>query len=163
MQHIDIYTDGSFNPETKSGGYSYILVYEDKDGTVYEKDGSGSYRNSSNNRMEITAIIYALKELNYKCSVTIHSDSRFICNMFTEHIIDKWKDCNYRRNGRRLKNEQLWKNLLIEVAKHDVSFKWIKAHDGNEYNERCDLLAKQAVRELDEKLCVNRKERKAYI
>lgn len=150
MIHIDLYTDGSCLSLHGDGGYAYVLQYEDMKGCRYIRTGNGAYRNTTNNRMEMTAIIKGLQELTRSCEVCVYTDSKFISDMFSEHIIDKWVECHFRRNGRKLKNEDLWRNMLHEINKHDVTFSHVKGHSGNVMNEACDKLAYAAARSLME-------------
>lgn len=150
MHHVNIYTDGSCVPNHGSGGYAFVLQYEDKYGRDYIKTCTGVYRNTTNNRMEMTSIIKGLQELSYKCDVCVYTDSKLITDMFNNHVIDTWVQCHFRKNGRRLKNEDLWKNLIKEVNEHNnVQFIHVKGHSGNVMNEACDYLAREAARSID--------------
>lgn len=148
LQHVDIYTDGSCLQAYSYGGYAFILSFEDKSGKRYMTIVSGAFRGTTNNRMEMTAIIFALQRLNHRCNVSVHTDSRLVVDMYNTGMIYKWRAGCYRRNGRKLKNLDLWRNLVKETDKHEVDFDWIKGHSGNEFNELCDEFAGSAARRL---------------
>lgn len=147
--HVDMYTDGSCLKAHESGGYAYILIYDAR--TIsFIRAGDGAYRNTTNNRMEMTAVIKGFQLLTRSCEVCVYTDSKLISDMFNNHIIDKWAECHFRRNGRKLKNEDLWRNLLKEVSRHDVTFIHIRGHSGNIMNEMCDRLAYKAAKGIDD-------------
>jgi ribonuclease HI len=113
-----------------------ILVYG-----KHEKELSGGERETTNNRMELTAVIEGLSALKEKCKVTIYSDSKYVVDAFLQDWVTSWKNSGWRRGREALKNPDLWERLLNLVEQHDVSFVWVKGHDGHSYNERCDMLA----------------------
>ncbi len=124
LKHVDIYCDGSCTGNPGVGGWGTILVYNN-----IEKCLHGTNSNTTNNQMEITAVIEGLKALKEQCDVTVYTDSQYVVNTMTKG----WK---------RNKNIELW-NLLDSLLKqHRVTFVWIKGHNGHEYNERCDKLAR---------------------
>lgn len=125
LKQITIYCDGCCYKNPGPGGYGAILIYNDIEKEIYgSSDGD-----TTNNRMEITAAIKALQALKYKCKVNVFTDSQYVVNTMN----GKFK---------KSKNKDLWDILDEEVAKHEVSFLWIKGHSGNRYNERVDTLAK---------------------
>ena len=130
---VTIYTDGACSGNPGRGGWCAILVAGNK-----EKVISGGAYLTTNNHMELTAVVSGLDELKYPCDVTIVSDSKYVCDAFNQHWIDNWikKDTvGDRPNG------DLWKELLVLTTMHNVTFEWVKGHDGHPYNERCDTIA----------------------
>lgn len=145
--HVDIFTDGSArgNPDGP-GGYGTILRYVDPQGLVHEKELSQGYVKTTNNRMELMAVIVGLRQLNRPCEVTIYSDSKYVIDAFNQHWVDNWQAKGFKKaDGKPVKNPDLWKVLIAEVAKHEISFVWVKGHDGHLENERCDTLATTAA------------------
>lgn len=140
MKTVDIYTDGACSGNPGAGGWCAILIYNG-----HEKLVSGYNKDTTNNRMEIFAVIQGLKQLKEACNVNIYSDSAYVVNAFNEKWIDKWEKNNFMMNTKtRVKNDDLWRMLLIEARKHTVNFIKVKGHSDNEYNNRCD---KEAVKE----------------
>lgn len=141
MKHVDIYTDGACSNNPGKGGWAAILIYK---GT--EKIISGGYPSTTNNRMELFAIINALLQLKESCDVTIYSDSAYSIDPLNKGWLTKWQNNNWRTSNKEpVKNVDLWKALLIELDKHKVSFVKVKGHSDNEYNNRCDELAKREI------------------
>ncbi len=144
---VDIYTDGAArgNPDGP-GGYGCILRYVDPKGTVHEREFSKGYEKTTNNRMELMAAIVGLEALIRPCSVTVHSDSKYLVDAFNQHWIDSWIKKGWKRGkNEEVKNVDLWQRLLKAKEKHEVEFVWVKGHDGDEMNERCDRLATEAA------------------
>lgn len=140
---ITIYTDGSCLNNPGRGGYGCVLMFRGK-----RKELSGGFRLTTNNRMEILAAIKALETLkpNQKYKVILHSDSGLLCNAFNKRWIFSWQKKNWKKSNKEMVlNPDLWVRLLEVYAKHDVEFKWVKAHVGIPENERCDQLAKDAA------------------
>ena len=131
MKHVEIYTDGACRGNPGPGGWGAILVYMGR-----EKELSGGENPTTNNRMELLAAIRALSALKEPCKVTLTSDSTYLCDGATKWL-PTWRD----RAFRKVKNPDLWMELVALLIKHDVSFVWVKGHDGHPYNERCDKLA----------------------
>ena len=125
---VSIYTDGAArgNPDGP-GGYGVVLEYVDPKGELHVKELSGGYVRTTNNRMELMAVIRGLEALNRPCEVELYSDSQYVVNAFNQHWID------------------LWKRLLEAKKPHQVNFNWVKGHDGHPQNERCDTLATTAA------------------
>lgn len=145
MKHVDIYTDGACSNNPGKGGWAAILIYKNR-----EKIISGGYANTTNNRMELFAIISGLKQLKERCNVTIFSDSAYSINPFIKGWIAKWESNKWKTaSGSAVKNTDLWKALIAEVNKHKVNFIKVKGHSDNEYNNRCDQLAKDEIKKLD--------------
>ena len=136
MKHIEIYTDGSCKRNPGPGGWGAILVYG-----KYEKELSGGEKETTNNRMELMAAIAGLEALREVCRVTLYSDSKYLVDAFNEGWVDSWRQHGWRRGKDELKNPDLWKKLYELTEKHEVTFIWVKGHDGHPYNERCDRLA----------------------
>ena len=146
---VEIYTDGSSRGNPGPGGYGCVLRYTGKDGTVYEREYSGGFRETTNNRMELMAAIIALEALIRPCDVVLHSDSKYLTDAFNRHWVDSWAEKNWKRGKEPVKNVDLWKRLLKAMEPHQVTFVWVKGHDGNELNERCDALATAAADQED--------------
>lgn len=145
MKHVDIYTDGACSNNPGKGGWAAILIYKGK-----EKIISGGYTDTTNNRMELFAIINALKQLKEKCDVTVYSDSAYSIDPFIKGWITKWENNNWKTSNKDpVKNLDLWKALIIEMNKHKVSLVKVKGHSDNEYNNRCDKLAKEEIKKLE--------------
>lgn len=147
MKHVDIYTDGACSGNPGAGGWAAILIYNG-----VEKVVSGYNKDTTNNRMELFAIIQGLRQLKEKCDVTIYSDSAYSINPFLQNWIVDWQLKDWRTaSNSDVKNVDLWKSLLIEVEKHNVNFVKVKGHSDNEYNNRCDKIARnEIVRGLNE-------------
>lgn len=144
MKHVDIYTDGACSGNPGPGGWAAILIYNG-----HEKIISGGYPETTNNRMELFAIINALLQLKERCEVTVFSDSAYSLDPFAKGWLNDWQAKNWKTsNGTPVKNVDLWKALLIEVAKHKVSFVKVKGHSDNENNNRCDELARKEIKML---------------
>ncbi len=135
-QRIDIYTDGACSGNPGPGGWGAILRYG-----AHEKELSGGEVETTNNRMELTAAIEALKALKKRSQVDLYTDSSYVQQGISQWI-HGWKAKNWPA---KIKNQDLWKALDAEVDKHDVTFHWIKGHAGHPDNERADRLAVAAV------------------
>lgn len=137
MKNVEIFTDGACSGNPGPGGWGAILRYKNT-----EKEISGGEPNTTNNRMEITAVIEALSLLKESCNVTLYSDSQYICNALTKGWAKKWKSNGWRRNKTEpALNSDLWERLLTLYDKHNVNIVWVKGHAGHSENERCDKLA----------------------
>lgn len=144
---VKLFTDGSArgNPDGP-GGYGAILQYQDAKGQIHEKELSGGYLKTTNNRMELMGVIRGLEELNLPCHVTLYSDSKYVIDAFRQHWIDNWIKNNWKKSDKKpVKNIDLWKKLLQVMEKHSMEFVWVKGHDGHPENERCDILATSAA------------------
>lgn len=144
---VKIYTDGAArgNPDGP-GGYGAVLVYMDREGKIYKKEISAGYRKTTNNRMELMAVIRSLEELNRPCQVELYSDSKYVVDAFNQNWIAGWVKKGWKKSdGKPVKNIDLWKTLLRVMAPHQVKFIWVKGHDGHVMNERCDQLATSAA------------------
>ena len=144
---VKIYTDGAArgNPDGP-GGYGTVLEYIDTKGQLHTKEISQGYKKTTNNRMELMAAIAGLEALNRPCEVELYSDSQYLVNAFNQHWIDSWIKKGWKRGKNEpVKNIDLWKRLLVAKEKHQVTFIWVKGHDGHPQNERCDALATSAA------------------
>lgn len=144
---VKIYTDGAArgNPDGP-GGYGSVLEYVDSKGKMHVKELSQGYVRTTNNRMELMAAIAALEALNRPCTVELYSDSQYVVNAFNQNWIENWVKKGWKRGKNEpVKNVDLWKRLLAAKEKHDVTFYWVKGHDGHPQNERCDELATAAA------------------
>jgi len=144
---VKIYTDGAArgNPDGP-GGYGTVLEYIDTKGQMHTKEISQGYKKTTNNRMELMAVIAGLEALNRPCEVEIYSDSLYVVNAFNQHWIEGWIKKGWKRGKNEpVKNVDLWKRLLTAKEKHHVTFIWVKGHDGHPQNERCDYLATSAA------------------
>ncbi len=141
---INIYSDGACLGNPGPGGYGVVLLWGAK-----RKELSGGYRLTTNNRMEIMAVIKALQAIstNKRYQIKVFTDSRLVTNAFNEQWLTKWRQNGWKRNKKdKVLNVDLWKQLLNEVAKHDVEFIWVKGHADIPENERCDQLAREAAK-----------------
>ncbi|HBN39017.1 MAG TPA: ribonuclease HI [Ruminococcaceae bacterium] len=137
MKEINIYTDGACSGNPGKGGWGAVLVYK---GT--EKEISGGSADTTNNRMELTAVIEALKQLKEVCNVTLTTDSKYVCDAVTKGWVYSWKKNGWKKADKKpALNVDLWEELLPLLEKHNVTFNWVKGHNGHPYNERCDRLA----------------------
>ena len=144
---VKIYTDGAArgNPDGP-GGYGTVLEYVDTKGQLHTKEISQGYKKTTNNRMELMAVIAGLEALNRPCEVEVYSDSQYVVNAFNQHWIEGWIKKGWKRGKNEpVKNVDLWKRLLAAKEKHQVKFIWVKGHDGHPQNERCDALATGAA------------------
>lgn len=144
---MTIYTDGAArgNPNGP-GGYGTILSYTDTKGVTHEREKSAGYKKTTNNRMELMAVIIGLESLLKPCEVTVYSDSQYVVNAFEKKWIDGWIKKGWKRGkNEEVKNVDLWKRLLEAMKPHKVKFIWVKGHAGHPQNERCDKLATTAA------------------
>jgi ribonuclease HI len=142
---IIIYTDGACDPNPGAGGYGVVLLFEGR-----RRELSGGFRLTTNNRMEILAAIQGLELLKAPCRVILYSDSRYLVSAMNEGWVEKWKGRNWwRTNKERALNADLWKRLSALCEIHEVTFLWVKGHNGNPENERCDKLSYAALRQKD--------------
>ena len=140
---VKIYTDGAArgNPDGP-GGFGTVLEYVDSKGQLHTKEISQGYKKTTNNRMELMAAIAGLEALNRPCEVELYSDSKYVVDAFNQHWIDGWIKKGWKRGkNESVKNVDLWKRLLKAKEVHQVTFIWVKGHDGHAQNERCDTLA----------------------
>ena len=142
LKHVELYTDGACIGNPGPGGYGIVLIYKN-----VRKELSGGYRETTNNRMELMAAIIGLRALKQKCSVVLYSDSEYLINSLSEGWAEKWRENGWKRSKRqKALNPDLWEELLRLCDYHEVEFKWVRGHEGNTENERCDKLAMAAAR-----------------
>lgn len=140
MKKIEIYTDGACSGNPGIGGWGAILIYNNKkkeinDGEIY----------TTNNKMELTAVIESLKLLKEKCEVDLYTDSKYVKNGITEWIFS-WKKNNWKNSKKEeVKNKELWQELDNLVQKHKINWFWVKGHAENEFNNRADELAREYI------------------
>ncbi|MFC1602805.1 ribonuclease HI [Pseudomonadota bacterium] len=140
---VEIFTDGACKGNPGPGGWGAVLRYNDT-----EKHLFGGEVDTTNNRMELSAVINALKELKRTCEVSITTDSQYVKNGITQWI-DNWKRKGWKTASRKpVKNQDLWQLLDAEVAKHNVEWAWVKGHSGHPENELADELANRGIEEL---------------
>lgn len=146
MKKIEIYTDGACSGNPGKGGWGAVLVYKDK-----EKEISGGEAQTTNNRMELTAVIEALSALKEPCEVTLTTDSKYVCDAINKGWLFSWKNNNWKKADKKpALNVDLWEKLLSLLEKHKVEFVWVKGHNGHKYNERCDALAVSYYQNLND-------------
>lgn len=144
---VDIYTDGAArgNPDGP-GGFGTVLHFMDSSGQLHVKELSGGYVRTTNNRMELMAVIAGLEALTRPCQVELFSDSKYVTDAFNKQWIDSWIKKGWKRGKNEpVKNVDLWKRLLAAKEPHQVHFNWVKGHNGHPENERCDYLATTAA------------------
>lgn len=148
MKKVEIFTDGACSGNPGPGGWGAILRCN---GT--EKEISGGEKDTTNNRMELTGVIEALKALKFPCDVTITTDSKYVYDSITKGWVYKWKENGWRKPDKKpALNPDLWEKLLELVKTHDVTIEWVKGHAGHPENERCDRLAVEFYKKLQENL-----------
>lgn len=144
MQKIIIYTDGACSGNPGPGGWAAVLIYGE-----YKKEIYGGSKNTTNNIMELTAIIEGLKALKQECEVEVYSDSAYSVNAFNQGWIYNWIKKGWKTaDGNNVKNKELWQELYDLTKKHKVTFIKVKGHSDVELNNRCDELARKAISEL---------------
>jgi ribonuclease HI len=141
MKNVEIYTDGACSGNPGPGGFGVIL----KSGNSI-KEISAGYKKTTNNRMELRAVIRGLEALKESCQVKIYSDSKYIVDAINQGWARRWRQNNwYRNKNEKALNPDLWQRLLDLTGRHQTEFIWIKGHDGHPENERCDQLAVAAA------------------
>lgn len=144
IPNVEIYTDGACSGNPGAGGWASVLLYEQ-----HKKELYGNAKETTNNRMELTAVIEALKALKRPCNVTLYSDSKYVVDSVNKDWVYKWEANNWIKSDKKpALNVDLWKELLALLEIHRVKFVWVKGHNGNVYNERCDELAVSAIKEI---------------
>jgi len=144
MKDIMIYTDGACSGNPGPGGWGAVLMYE---GNI--KELSGGEKLTTNNRMELVSVIQALRALKESCKVTVYSDSAYVVNGFQQRWIDNWQRNGWQNSKKQpVENQDLWKALLKEMERHQVSYVKVKGHSDNEWNNHCDKLAREAIKSL---------------
>ena len=145
MEKVTIYTDGACSGNPGPGGWGAILMHNEN-----KKELSGGIKDTTNNIMEITAVLEALKALKFPCEVDIYSDSPYVVNCFNQGWIYNWLKKGWKTaSGENVKNKELWEELYNLTKVHNVTFHKVKGHADNEYNNRCDELARNAIKSLN--------------
>ena len=145
MEKVTIYTDGACSGNPGPGGWGAILMYNGK-----KKEISGGQKDTTNNIMELTAVIESLKALKFSCEVDLYSDSSYVINGFKQGWIYNWMKNNWKTsNNQPVKNKEIWEELYNLTKIHKVNFIKVKGHSDNEFNNRCDELARNAIRNLE--------------
>lgn len=143
LPEVKIYTDGACSGNPGPGGFGAILMYG-----RHEKEIYGGYRLTTNNRMELMAVIKGLVQLKRICAVTIYSDSKYIVDAMNLGWVKKWIGSGWvKSDGTPVKNVDLWKELLDLLKPHKVKWVWVKGHSDNEFNARCDSMAVRAAKD----------------
>lgn len=144
MEEVIIYTDGACSGNPGPGGWGSILMYKGN-----KKEISGRKRDTTNNVMELTAVLEALKLLKFPCNVKLYSDSAYVVNAFKQKWINGWLKNGWKNSNKEpVKNKELWEELYNLTKVHHVEFIKVKGHADNEYNNRCDELARNAILEI---------------
>lgn len=144
MEKVIIYTDGACSGNPGPGGWGAILMYQGN-----KKEMSGGARQTTNNIMELTAALEALKQLKFPCEVELYSDSAYLVNAFNQKWIEGWKKKNWTNSSKEpVKNKEIWQELDKLTNIHKVKFIKVKGHADNEYNNRCDELARNAIQKI---------------
>ncbi|OGO76984.1 MAG: ribonuclease HI [Clostridiales bacterium GWB2_37_7] len=145
MKEVIIYTDGACSGNPGPGGYGTVLIHNET-----RKELSGGYRDTTNNRMEMMAVIKGLEALKQPCKVKVYSDSKYVVDAIEKGWLYNWRKNNWiKSNKEKALNVDLWKRMLELMVKHDVSFNWVKGHHENEENNRCDQLAVLASKQSE--------------
>jgi len=146
MKTVTIYTDGACSGNPGPGGWGAVLCWAGR-----ERALSGGAAETTNNRMELTAVIEALRALREPCAVELYSDSQYVVNAVTKGWVYGWKKKGWVKSDKKpALNVDLWETLLPLLARHDVRWHWVKGHAENEYNNRCDALAVAESRKFRE-------------
>jgi ribonuclease HI len=139
---VTIYTDGACSGNPGPGGWGAILMYRAR-----EKELSGYEPVTTNNRMELTAVIEAIRALKVPCAAAIHTDSAYVCNAFQQDWLSNWQMNGWKTSSKRdVENQDLWVELLAALRPHTFEFVKVKGHSDNPWNNRCDELARNAIK-----------------
>lgn len=146
MKKVNIYTDGACSGNPGPGGWGAVLEYGGR-----EKHISGGEASTTNNRMELTAVITALEMLKESCEVTLTSDSKYVVDAIEKGWLESWQRKNWKKSdGKPALNVDLWQKLIPLLTRHKITFVWIKGHDGHPYNELCDTMAVKESKKFQE-------------
>ena len=145
LKKIEVYADGCCLGNPGPGGYGAVMLHDG-----HRRELSVGFKHTTNNRMEILAVIMALESIKEKCHVVLHSDSQYVVKAINEGWAENWKSRGWKTAGNKpAMNPDLWQRLLRVCLDHRVEFKWVKVHSGVVENERADVLAKEAAMEKD--------------
>jgi len=140
-KNVKIFTDGACSGNPGPGGWGAVLIYEE-----HQKEISGFEENTTNQRMELTAAVYALEALREPCRVELYSDSAYLINAFQQKWLVRWQANGWLNSQKKpVENKELWQKLLKMAAIHDIKWLKVKGHSGEKFNERCDQLARNAI------------------
>lgn len=141
-KHITIYTDGACSGNPGPGGWAALLIYDDTERVI-----TGAEAKTTNNRMELAAVVESLRVLKESCMVSLHTDSAYVANAFKQDWISAWIKRGWKTAGKKpVKNRDLWEDLIEQVNRHEVTWVKVKGHSGDALNERVDRLAVEALR-----------------
>ncbi|MGL9718189.1 MAG: ribonuclease HI [Wolbachia sp.] len=139
-KEVTIYTDGACLGNPGAGGWAAIILFQN-----HRKDVYGREENTTNNKMELTAVINGLKALKFSCNINLYTDSLYVKHGITEWV-NKWKVNGWKTSSKKsVKNMELWKELDDIASQHKINWRWVKAHNGDKYNEEADSLARKAI------------------
>ena len=142
---VKIYTDGACANNPGKGGYGIVLMYQKASGEVVQKNLSKGFEMTTNNRMELLAVIDALNTLKTSCDIELYSDSKYVVDAINQKWLEGWQAKNLKLNTKHpVKNIDLWEKILLAMKPHKIQFIWVKGHASNEYNNLCDKLAVEA-------------------
>ena len=142
-KEVTIYTDGACSGNPGPGGWGAILMYREQKKELY-----GFEPDTTNNRMELRAVIEAVRALNTACSIKIHTDSAYVCNAFHQNWLNNWQANGWKTSAKRdVENQDLWRELLGVLKIHTYQFVKVKGHSDNPYNNRCDELARLSIKQ----------------
>ncbi|MBR3561275.1 MAG: ribonuclease HI [Oscillospiraceae bacterium] len=137
MKTVEIYTDGACSGNPGPGGWGAVLKYG-----AHEKELSGGARETTNNRMELMAVIEALRQLKEPCVVELYSDSKYVIDALSKGWVYGWQKKGWIKSDKKpALNVDLWETMLVQIAPHEMRYHWVKGHADNAYNNRCDALA----------------------
>ncbi len=146
LKKVVIYTDGSCSGNPGPGGYGAVLISGDVKKTL-----AGGAKSTTNNRMELTAVIEALSALKCPCEVELHSDSQYFINAMTKGWLESWQKKGWIKSDKKpVLNRDLWEKIITETSKHKMTYVWVRGHNGDEYNELCDSLATEQTKKYSE-------------
>ena len=144
MEKVIIYTDGACSGNPGPGGWAAVLMYKEN-----KKEISGAIKNTTNNIMELTAVVEALKTLKFPCKVDLYSDSSYVINAFEKKWIFGWMKNNWKTSSKEpVKNKEIWQELYDLTKVDKVNFFKVKGHSDNVWNNRCDELAREAIKNI---------------
>jgi len=145
VSDVFLYTDGSCLGNPGPGGYGAVLIFGE-----HRKELSQGYRDTTNNRMELRAVIEGLRTLTRPCSVKLYTDSKYVQQAITKGWLANWRKNGWKTAAKKpVKNQDLWRDLMPLLEKHQIDFRWVKGHSGHPENERCDELARTAASGTD--------------
>lgn len=145
MPFVKIYTDGACANNPGAGGFGIVLLYNDNKNVLHKKELSKGFKLTTNNRMELLAVIEALDYLKKPCKIELYSDSKYVVDAINQKWLESWQDKNWKLHTKSpVKNIDLWKKFLKSQKRHEIKFIWVKGHASNEFNNRCDELAVEA-------------------